>query len=307
VRRTGQTGAVNTRAVALVGCRWSGHGPATDLYPDPDAGPLQEALWSLGARSELMAWDDPAVDWSSYSHVVISSTWDSVERAGEYLAWARDVAAVSNLLNPLPVIEWDFDKVHHKELESAGVPVVPTMWAHPGSTWAPPADADFVVKPSISAGGRKTARYRAGDPEALGHVIELQALGQTVMVQRYFSRIEDEGETDLVFFGGVFSHAVRKQMALAQGEGVVDRPWERMSWAGLVSPTPAQKEVAKRTLAFVAGRLGCQLPYGRVDLIPGPESDPLVLEVELIDPYLSLDLEPGAASRLATALLQTGG
>lgn len=51
--RTGQTGTVNTQDVALVGCRWSGHGPATDLYPDPDAGPLQEALWSLDGSTSF--------------------------------------------------------------------------------------------------------------------------------------------------------------------------------------------------------------------------------------------------------------
>ena len=157
---------MKSKDVALAGCRWSGQGPATDLYPDPDAGPLQGALGSFGTRSELVAWDDPGVDWAAYSLVVISSTWDSVERAGEYLAWARHVAAVSHLLNPLPVVEWDFDKVHHQELEAAGVPVVPTTWVGPRSTWAPPAEAEFVVKPSISAGGRQTARYSGGDRTA---------------------------------------------------------------------------------------------------------------------------------------------
>ena len=125
------------------------------------------------------------------------------------------------------------------------------------------------------------------------------------MVQEYFPRIEDEGETDLIFFGGVFSHAVTKTMALTPGEGVVDRPWERMSWAGLVRPAPAQLEVAAQTLAFVTERLGYQLPYARIDLIPGAEGEPLVLEVELIDPYLSLDMEPQAAERFAAALLQS--
>ena len=293
--------------VALAGCRWSGRGKAVDLYPDPDAGPLQQALAQLGARSELVAWDDPGVGWGSYTHVLISSTWDSIERAEEYLGWARKVADVTILLNPLPVIEWGFDKIHHQELAAAGVPVVPTTWVTPESRWTPPAQIDFVVKPSVSAGARQTARYRGGDHSAAGHVLNLQSLGHTVMVQPYISRIEDEGEIDLVFLGGVFSHAVLKKMALLPGEGVVDRPWERVSWAGLMTPTPAQLEVSMQVLAFVADRLGGQLPYARIDLVPGPHGEPLVLEVELIDPYLSLDLEPGAAKRFAEALLQLTG
>jgi hypothetical protein len=299
--------AVEKWYVALAGCRWSGQGKAVDLYPDPDAGPLQQALGQLGARSELVAWDDPGVDWGSYTHVLISSTWDSIERAEEYLGWARKVADVTVLLNPLPVIEWGFDKIHHQELAAAGVPVVPTTWVSPESRWTPPAQIDFVVKPSVSAGARQTACYRSGDHSATGHVLNLQSLGHTVMVQPYISRIEDEGEIDIVFFGGVFSHAVLKKMALVPGEGVVDRPWERMSWAGVMTPTPAQLEASMRALTFVADRLGGQLPYARIDLVPGPHGEPLVLEVELIDPYLSLDLEPGAAKGFAEALLRPTG
>jgi hypothetical protein len=291
--------------LALAGCRRFGEASPADLYPDPDAAPLRDALRALGARSERAAWDDPDVDWGSYSHVVISSTWDSVDRPAEYLAWARDVAAVSTLLNPLPVIEWGIDKVHLEELATAGVPVVPTTWVYQGgSRWAPPSGGDFVVKPSVSAGGRETARYRSGDPVAIDHVHRLLALGHTVMVQEYISRVDQEGETDLIFFDGAFSHAVRKSLVLRRGEGVVDRPWERMSWGGLVTPSPAQLRVAGQALSFVAEHLGCQLPYGRIDLVAGSEGDPLVLEVELIDPYLSLDMEPPAAKRLAEELLR---
>jgi hypothetical protein len=44
------------------------------------------------------------------------------------------------------------------------------------------------------------------------------------------------------------------------------------------------------------------LIYARVDLIDGPSGEPLVLEVELIDPNLSLTLHPPAADALATAI-----
>jgi hypothetical protein len=69
-------------------------------------------------------------------------------------------------------------------------------------------------------------------------------------------------------------------------------------------PSPAQLAVAAQTLAFVVDQLGYQLPYARIDLVAGPEGDPLVLEVELIDPYLSLDIAPLAAERFAEALVR---
>jgi len=112
-------------------CRRSTEAGPTDLYPDPDAGPLQAALSELGARSTLVAWDDPAAEWGSFSDIVVSSTWDSVDRPVEYLAWAHRVAAQSVLVNPAPVIEWCLDKVHQRRLAAAGVPMVPTTWVTP--------------------------------------------------------------------------------------------------------------------------------------------------------------------------------
>ena len=54
------------------------------------------------------------------------------------------------------------------------------------------------------------------------------------MVQPFLSNIDVEGEADLVFFDGDFSHAVLKRPVLIAGEGVVERPWERMAWNGLM-------------------------------------------------------------------------
>ncbi len=221
--------------IAVACCRHSGDADPKDLYPDPDAAPVQAALGELGAPSTLVAWDDPTVDWGSYSHIVVSSTWDSVDRPGEYLAWAQRVTGLSTLVNPLAIIEWGFDKVHQKDLAEAGVPVIPTVWIGPNDSWTTVPTSEFVVKPSVSAGGRDTARYAPDDPAALDHVRALQHRGQTVMVQEYITSIDAEGEADLVFLDGRFSHAVAKRPLLRAGEGVVERPWERMAWAGLVT------------------------------------------------------------------------
>jgi hypothetical protein len=288
--------------VAVACCRRSADAPPDDLYPDPDAAPLQAALTALGATSVLVSWDDPGVEWASFPRVLVSSTWDSVDRPAEYLAWARRCSAVSVLVNPVSVLEWALDKVHQRDLPAAGVPVIPTTWVGPGEVWESPPASEFVVKPSVSAGGRNTARYAGGDPAAVAHVRALQQAGQTVMVQDYLSAIDTEGETDLVFVDGTFSHAVAKKPALQTGQGVVDRPWERMAWTGLARPSAEQFAVAHRTMEAVSRQFDRWPLYSRVDLVPDASGAPLVLEVELIDPYLSLDMEPAGASRLAAAL-----
>jgi hypothetical protein len=123
------------------------------------------------------------------------------------------------------------------------------------------------------------------------------------MVQPYLHSLDTQGEVDLIFIAGVYSHAVHKQPALRPGDGVVDEPWRRMAWSGVTAPTPAQLDVAERAMQMVADRFDDRPAYGRVDLVADQRDDPVVLEVELIDPYLSLDMVPSAAARLADAIL----
>jgi hypothetical protein len=293
-----------TSRIAVACCRRTGDADPTDLYPDSDAGPLTYALRSLGVEVSLVSWDDPAADWERFSHVLVSSTWDSVDRPSEYLAWARQVASLSFLLNPVEILEWNINKVYLQALGGSGVPVVPTTWVEPHDSWSVPSRGDFVVKPSVSAGGRNTARYAAGDRKATHHVDALLQQGQTVMIQDYLGRIDSEGEVDVVFIDGLFSHAVIKRPVLRCGEGVVDRPWERMAWAGATVPTDCQRQVCQQVMEAIVERVGVVPLYARVDLVSGHQGEPLAMEVELIDPYLSLDTEPAAAHRLAEALLR---
>ena len=102
--------------------------------------------------------------------------------------------------------------------------------------------------------------------------------------------------------GGRFSRAVLKKPLLRKGLGILPRPWEQLAWFGLAEPHTEQLTVAVRTMEAVSTRLDRCPVYGRVDLVNGSSGDPLVLEVELIDPYLSLDMKPIAATRLATML-----
>jgi hypothetical protein len=297
---------MSTADVAIVGCRRLSTADPTDLYPDPDAAPLRQALHRLGATARAVSWDDPDIDWVSFPRVVVSSTWDGVDRPVEYRAWVRVVSEVSVLMNPARVIEWNLDKQHQKGLADAGVPMVPTVWVEPHDSWDPPS-VQFVVKPSISSGGRMTARYASTDAgQAIAHLRTLQEAGQTVMVQEYVESIERDGEMDMVFIDGGFSHAVHKEPALRLGEGIVDRPWVRMAWSGVTTPNSEQLSVAQESIRIVSEILGEVPTYGRVDLVGGPSGVPLVLEIELIDPYLSLDMVPEAASRLAESVLRTG-
>jgi hypothetical protein len=272
---------------------------------DDDGSVLVEALAALGIAAEPAVWTDPSVDYSHFDLVVVRSTWDYHDRLAEFLAWADRVAATTALANSARVLAWNTDKTYLRELEAAGLPVVHTTWLDPGDRFTVPASGEYVVKPAVSAGSRNTNRYIPGDHDeiAVDHVGSLLADGRTVMVQPYLDAIDTDGETALLFFGGTFSHAVRKGPLLEAGMQLVQSAYKQETM--LARPASGgELAVADRVLdalpATGADVARGDLLYARVDLVPGPDGSPVLLELELAEPSMFL-LYDGAAGVAAAA------
>lgn len=71
-------------------------------------------------------------------------------------------------------------------------------------------------------------------------------------------------------------------------------------------PTPSELSVAEKALAVVPGGPD-RLLYARIDLIPGLEGEPLLVELELTEPSLFLGTCPAAAYGLAGAIVDRIG
>ena len=135
-----------TARVALATCA---------AFPDGDADDAGLPA-AIGGDVTFAIWDDPAVDWAAFDLVVVRSTWDYQERRDAFLAWARGIG--ERLVNPPDVLAWNTDKRYLHELAAAGLPVVPTTLVAPGAPFTAPA-GEYVVKPTVSAGSRDTARF----------------------------------------------------------------------------------------------------------------------------------------------------
>ncbi|RKN50652.1 ATP-grasp domain-containing protein [Micromonospora endolithica] len=264
-------------------------------------------LAARGVAAEPVVWDDPAADWSAYDLVVLRSPWDYMSRRDAFVAWASSVPA---LVNPADVVTWNTDKRYLDQLSAAGVPTVPTTWVAPGEEWDLPADrGEYVLKPSVSAGSQDTGRYDLSDPGhrdlARAHVRRLGAAGRVTMVQPYLSAVDVAGETALLFVTGPdglrFSHAIRKGALLTGPDLGMDGLYKPEEIAPRTA-TEEQLSVARRTLAAVPGGSD-RLLYARVDLIPGADGDPVLVELELTEPSLFLGHGDGAADRLADAIV----
>ena len=243
-------------------------------------------------EARIAVWDDPNVDWGSFDLVVIRSTWDYHERRDEFIRWARRVEAVSILWNPIELIEWNTDKRYLIDLSRREIPIVPTRFVEPAVPAPIELEGDLVVKPSVGAGSNGVIRTRGDVELARHHLAGLHARGLTAMVQPYMSAIDTAGETDLVFVGGEYSHAVHKAPILA---GSVD--FEQGLYAEEQieprQPTPIEIAIGEQVVAGLPATA-----YARIDLLP-TEHGPVVLEVELTEPSLYLEFDEAAAERAA--------
>jgi hypothetical protein len=273
---------------------------------DPDEQLLLEPLRALGADAIAAVWDDAIVDWDAFDLVVIRSTWDYVPRRDEFLAWTRSVARI---VNPAAIVAWNTDKTYLRDLAQAGVPVVPTEWIEPGQPIQLQAEGRYVLKPAIGAGSVDAGLFDLSSASerraALVHAERLLDTGQTVMAQPYLERIEAEGEAALIFFDGEFSHVINKGAMLTTARKVVaDLYTEEVITPRVASPD--EMAVARAALAAIPGGAD-QIAYARIDLVPGPGGEPLVIELELTEPSLFLGKAPGSADRLARHLFDRAG
>jgi glutathione synthase/RimK-type ligase-like ATP-grasp enzyme len=280
--------------VALVTC---------DEFPNlfDDDRPLVPTFAKIGVRATPTVWSDRSVEWAGFDALVIRSPWDYYRRPVEFRAWLDARADAGSLLcNSAEVLRWNYDKRYLSELATAGVAsIVPTSYVGRGEkpdlaalAWARGWD-EIVIKPSISAGAYRTHRFRAGD--AAAHAAEIdQILSECgLLVQPFLPEIVRDGELSLLFFDGVFSHAVRKR-AKAGDYRVQFR------YGGTDALVEVEAALVEQARACVLA--APSLPtYARVDgLIK--DGGFLLMELELFEPLLFLSHHPEAAHRFASAV-----
>lgn len=276
---------------------------------DEDLDPLAAALAARGVAVTIADWHDERVAWADVDLAVLRSPWDYTWQLDAFLAWADGVAVATVLANPLDVVRWNTDKRYLVQLAAAGVPVVPTDVLEPGDPVAlawPDEGAELVVKPVVSAGARDTERFAPEQAAAAeAHARSLLAAGRAVLVQPYLAGVDHHGETAVVYVGDAYSHGLRKGAILVPGVEFVEGLYREESMDGR-EPSAAEREVAESVLDAVAaclpGRSRADLLYARVDLVPGPDGAPVLLELEVTEPSLFHGYAPGSADRFAAAI-----
>lgn len=261
-------------------------------------------LAERGMRAEPAVWTDAAVRWEEFDLIVCRSPWDYHLAPERFLAWLGAIEARAlPLFNPAAVIRWNFEKTYLRQLDAAGVPVVPTAWIGRGDAvrlsevLARRGWERAVVKPTLSASAHETwivgGRAGAEDEERFRRILGSSG----AMVQPFMDEIGSGGEWSLIFIEGRFSHAVVKRPRQGDfrvqsehggtAEAAVAPPW-------LVGQAERAVDAAPRPLL-----------YARVDgVVRGGEF--LLMELELFEPALYLGDDPAAPGRFADAVARLG-
>ncbi len=270
-----------------------------DLTPDDHL--AVTALERRGAQVTGTVWNDQSVDWGRFDAIIVRSTWDYHSHSQDFRAWIDMLDAMSApVWNPPEMLRWNMQKTYLRDLERAGVPVIPTEWLTKGALpdlgallekrgWS-----DAVVKPVISAAANRTWRIsRRIDPKSVEQIAESLAIGD-VMVQPFIPEIQTHGEWSLIFIDGDFSHAVRKTpsegdfrvQAHLGGEAATEDPG-----ANVIS-------IARRVL----GAVPSEWLYARVDGIE-TKTGFVLLELEMLEPSLYFLHTESGPVRFAEAII----
>lgn len=270
-----------------------------------DEPPLIAALARRGLRAGPVIWDDPRVDWSRFRLALVRTAWDVDRRRDEFVAWAERTGARCPLYNPPEVLRWNTHKGYLRELEARGVEIIPTEWWERGSTpdvarrLAERGWRDAVLKPAISAGARDTLRLRGPEDLTAARALVQRVLPhKDMLLQPYLASVEEHGERSLLFFGGEYSHAIKRSPALS------GRPGYDPAAAELAPASEQERAFARRVLAAT----GRELLYARVDLAHDDRGTPRLMELEITEPSFFLPQGgPAAVEKLVEALVHVLG
>jgi hypothetical protein len=261
-----------------------------------------EALREVaGLEVQGVSWDDPHVDWSAFTAIVLRSMWDYFHRPDEFRRWLSQIeAAQACVFNSPALARWNMEKTYMRELEAAGIPAVPTFWATKGEVIDVPAVLEergwdtAVIKPTISGAAHETwvtMPAEAGVAAERERVRQLSERGG-VMIQPFMDEIVTFGEWSHIFINGEHSHSIVKSPA--DGDFRVQAQFGASRRSMSPSPNLLEKAVAALRSAMAITHEPTPL-YARVDGVETRDGRFVLMELEVIEPVLSFAADPHAA------------
>lgn len=237
-------------------------------------------------------WADPVQDWRDFDAAIIGTTWDYWDHQAAFLDTLERIETAIPLFNPAASVRWNSHKTYLRDLEAKGARLIPTLWldtvdeAKAAQAFDLLETDDLVFKRQVGAGAAGQHRLTRGAP--------VPAMPHAMMVQPFLSQIVSEGELSFIFIDGALSHTLIKRAK--PGDYRIQSAYGGVEEA--ITPNAADLSAAEAIL----GALDAVPLYARVDMLRGGDGGLLLMELEMIEPYLYPLQGPELGPRLAAAL-----
>ncbi|PRY13139.1 glutathione synthase/RimK-type ligase-like ATP-grasp enzyme [Pontibacter ummariensis] len=262
---------------------------------------LFELLQEKGLPVSFQIWDDPAVDWSQFDLVLLKSPWDYFDKIDAFYAWLDKLEQLNvRVLNPVRTVRWNADKRYLLDLQTKGVKVVPTVWLEAGTSFnavevfTELKAEKIIIKPAVSGGAKNTFALSPSEAVVKEEKINRLLQQESFLAQPFVEEVSTKGEWSFLFFNGKYSHTVLK--AAKPGDFRVQH-----FYGGTVH-TPEPPAALLETAQHVIDTVAKYCLYARVDGVE-VAGELVLMELELIEPFLFLSTNEGAFERYYEALM----
>ncbi|MFF5384349.1 ATP-grasp domain-containing protein [Pedobacter suwonensis] len=249
---------------------------------------------------DLVIWNNPHINWEDYQVAILKSPWDYFDLIEDFYTWLDLLVTKKvKLLNPINVVRWNSDKRYLKEIEAAGLKIIPSIFINKQNRVSLKHFFDefntdkLIVKPCISGGAKNTFKVTIDHVEAVNHQLNYLLQEEDFIIQPFLPEILESGEWSFIFFNGTYSHSLIKRAK--PGDFRV-----QPAHGGSVHPQNPDHDLIAMAQQYV-DLFAKNCLYARVDgtFVNG---DFLLMELELIEPFLFLNTAPENYDRYYEAL-----
>jgi glutathione synthase/RimK-type ligase-like ATP-grasp enzyme len=258
---------------------------------------LEPALAERGHTLAVIDWRAPMEAFDDIPLLLLGTVWDYQDNEVEFLAKldALEAAGIT-ICNSPETLRWNIDKNYLARLAGLGAATIPTIWVEePTARDITSALEKFqsdsvVVKRQVGAGAEGQSIFRRADA-----LDPNWSMSRAAMIQPFQPAIQSEGEYSFVFVDGEFSHCTLKRAA--SGDYRIQSLYGGTEQK--IDPPATDKDSA----AQIINLLPLPTPlYARIDMVRGNEGQLLLMEAELIEPYLYPEQGPELGPRMANGI-----
>ena len=249
---------------------------------------LAMAFDELGAKLHPGYWEDTGIDWAQFDIISPLMAWNYPQNLARFLSCLDEIKAANvRLANPQEIIRDNFDKSYLHRLFENGAAVPPTLNIDindEASIYGAFEDFncdEIIIKPRVGGGAWRQARLKRGEKLPTKDLLP----PDFALIQPFIPSVCSQGELSMLFMGNEFSHALmktpksgdyRSQTKFGAREINIEPPKEAIWAAQEILETYDPQNT---------------LSYARVDMVEGENGNWLLMEIELIEPYLYLPFD----------------